>query len=157
MKESFTLEVKRPVREVFERLTDLDQLAAMSGGKVAVSPVADRPRRGKGAAVLLTPQVPGADAGAVLCETLEWDPPSLCTRRFAIKDLPTTASFRLDECAAGTRVTVDIELEPQSLMYKMMLPALALKLKSDKEKFVAHLQAELAKLEGPDEASPQTR
>lgn len=150
MKESFTLEVKRPPREVFDQLTDLDRLAAFSGGKVTVSAVPDRPRRGKGSAVLLTPQVPGQNVGAVLCETLEWEPPSLCTRRFDIKDLPTTASFRLTECPAGTLVTVDLEIEPQSLMYKMMLPALALKLKGDKEKFVAQLQSELAKLDGPE-------
>lgn len=145
MKESFSIEVKRPLQEVFDSLTDLDRLATMSGGKLAINPVADRPKRGKGSAVMLTPVVPGQNIEAILCETIEWEPSHLCTRRFAIKDLPTTASFRLESTAGGTRIQVDVELDPQSLMYKMMLPALALKFRGEKEKFVAQIQHELSK------------
>ena len=139
------MDVKRPRGEVFESLTDLDRLARMSDGTLVVSTVPDRPRAGKGSACLLKPAMSGPGPGEVLCETIEWDPPSLCTRRFAIPDLPVTAAMRLQEIEGGTRITVELDLEPQSLMYKMMLPALALKLKSDKEKLLAQLQLELAK------------
>lgn len=143
MKESFSIEVKRPVQETFDSLTDLERFASLSEGKLAVAAVPDRPRRGKGSALLLTAQVPGQAEAGILCETLEWEPPSVCTRRFAIKDLPTTACMRFAPCPAGTRVTVDLELDPQSMLYKLMLPALALKLRGDKEKLVAQLQQQL--------------
>jgi uncharacterized protein YndB with AHSA1/START domain len=154
VKESFSVEVRKPLKEVFESLTDIERLASMSGGKVTVNHLAERPRRGKGSAVLLIPAVPGQQIEPVLCETLEWEPPKRCARRFGIKDLPTTVEFRLEELPDGTRIHVDVELEPQSLMYKMMLPALALKFRSEKEKFIGQLQAELAKLDGPDGFKP---
>ena len=145
MKESFSLDVKKPRREVFDSLTDVHRLAGLSNGAVTISPVPDRPRAGKGAAFLIKPAVNGPGPAEVLCETTQWDPPSLCTRRFAIPDLPVTAALRFEDIEGGTRVTVDLELEPQSLLYKMMLPALALKLKSDKDKLLAQFQQELAK------------
>jgi len=141
MKETIAFEVRKPLREAFEVLTDLETLAALSEGKLAIEKVPDRPRRGKGAAVLLRA---GAAAGDILCETVEWDPPNRCARRLGIKDLPTTLALSFAEIPGGTRVTLDLELEPQSMLYKMMLPALALKVKADKDRLVAELQRRLA-------------
>lgn len=143
MKESFTLDLKRPPKEAFEALTDLERIAAMSGGKLVVEKVADRPRVGKGSAVTLKVAAGGPGMGDILCETTAWEPPSLCVRRFAVKDLPTTATMRFEPIDGGTRVTVDLELEPKSLMYKMMLPALAMKVRADKDKLIAQLRQEL--------------
>ncbi|MBI4348444.1 MAG: SRPBCC family protein [Elusimicrobia bacterium] len=146
MKESFSFDVKKSPSEVFESLTDLQRIAELSGGKLVIKPVPDRPLRGIGSAVYLCADVPGAPAGAaqdILCETLEWSPPHLCTRKFGIKDLPTTAVIRVEERDGGSRLTVEVEVVPESMMYKMMLPMLAVKLKGDKEKLVAQLQQQL--------------
>ncbi|MBI5203048.1 MAG: SRPBCC family protein [Elusimicrobia bacterium] len=149
MKESFSFDVKKSAGEVFDSLTDLQRIAALSGGKSVIKPVADRPKAGIGSACYLSAEVPGAPAGAaqdILCETLEWAPPKVCTRKFAIPDLPTTASIKVEERdGGGSRLTVEVEIVPESMMYKMMLPALALKLRSDKEKMVTELQKQLDK------------
>lgn len=147
MKESFSFDVKKPAGEVFASLTDLQRIAEMSDGKLVIKPVPDRPRAGIGSACYLSADIPGAPAGAgkdILCETLEWLPPKSCTRKFGIPDLPTTAAIKVEDIpGGGSRLTVEVEVIPESMMYKMMLPALALKLKLDKEKMVAQLQKQL--------------
>lgn len=146
MKESFSFDVRKSAGEVFESLTDLQRIADMSGGKLVIKPAPDRPKAGIGSACYLSAAIPGAPAGApqdILCETLEWAPPKACTRKFGIPDLPTTAKIIVEERDGGSRLTVEVEIVPESMMYKMMLPALALKLKGDKEKLVAELQKQL--------------
>jgi len=143
MKETFSFQVKRLPQQTFEALTDLERFAQASQGKASIAAVPDRPRAGKGSAVLIKTAAEGG-VGDVLCETLEWEPPRRCVRRFAIKDLPTTIGIDCREKDDGTQVTVDLELEPQSLMYKMMLPVLASRFRAEKDKVLAQLQQQLA-------------
>lgn len=141
MKESLSITIKKPLETVFDAMTDIDQLASWAPAKVSFKKVPDRPKSGLGSAVIIASPMPGM--GDVLCETTEWDRPRACTRTFHIKDLPTKVSIRLKEKKGETKVDIDIELEPQSMMYRMALPVLASKMRADKERALKELQKKL--------------
>ena len=135
MKEQFTLSVKRPREEVFKDLTDIEQFARLSQGKVNVVREGENFR--------ISASVPGMPIQDVVCRTTVWDPPRTCVRVFDVKDLPITLGLTFSEEGTGTKIAVDFELVAQSMMYKMMLPMLERKLKADKDKALAQLQNRL--------------
>lgn len=147
LKENFTVTVKRPKEQVFEALTDFTVFAKASEGKVRIERVPGRPPKGVGEAFWIKPseearkQFMGMED--VLCETTDWDPPRRCTRKFDIKDLPTVVGFTLEDAPEGTKLTVDLQMEPKSMMYKMLLPVLGKKIQSEKDKALAMLQDRL--------------
>ncbi|HVE13398.1 MAG TPA: SRPBCC family protein [Elusimicrobiota bacterium] len=142
MNESFEFVVKRPARAAFELLTDLKALAEAGQGHVRVSPVTGRPPTGPGSA--LTIHLPLAGAQEVLCETVEWDEPRRCVRRFDIPDLPATLALDFEEQPDGrTKILVNVSLEAKSMLYKMMLPMLSQKIRAQKEEAVREMQKRL--------------
>jgi hypothetical protein len=142
MKENFTFTVKKDIRAAFMALTDLSAMCAFSQGKIEASPIPGTPSTGVGSALLL--RLPLAGGQEVRCETVEWDEPRRCVRRFAIPDLPTTLSFDfVEEADCSTKVSVDVELTPQSMLYKMMLPMLAKQVLAKKDQALQDLQRQL--------------
>ena len=142
MKENFTFAVKKDIRAAFLALTDLKAMSALSEGKIEVATIPGTPSAGPGSALLL--RLPMAGGQEVRCETVEWDEPRRCVRRFAVPDLPTIVSFDFMEQADGsTKVSVDVELTPQSMLYKMMLPMLAKQVLAQKDQAIQDFQRQL--------------
>lgn len=135
MRESFELNVRRPRGDVFSALTDLGKMAELSQGKVRVT--------GDGRDCTISAEAPGLPLQDVACRTIEWDPPKKCVRVFDVKDLPITLGLSFADSADGTKITIDVEIVPKSMVYKMMLPMLERKLKTDRDAALAHLQAQL--------------
>ena len=146
-KESFMVTVKKPKEQVFEALTDFDTFAKASKGRVTFERVSGKPLKGVGETIRIRsdqPAMPGLpEMQEVLCETTAWDPPRRCVRRFDIKDLPTVVGFTLEDCPGGTRVAVDLQVEPKSVLYKMLMPMLGKKIASEKDKAIAMIQERL--------------
>jgi hypothetical protein len=142
MKENFTFTVKKDIRAAFLALTDLKAMSAFSQGKMEVSQIPGTPSAGPGSALLL--RLPVAGGHEVRCETVEWDEPRRCVRRFAIPDLPTTVSFDfMAQADCSTKISVDVELTPQSMLYKMMLPILAKQVLAKKDQALLDFQRQL--------------
>lgn len=133
MKEEITFSVKKPREEVFKALSDFDAIAQLAQGKVSIKKTDE--------GHLISADLPGLQG--VLCRTLEYTPPQKCVRRFEIKDLPTTLAFTFDEEGTGTKVTLNLEMTAESMVYKMMLPMLEKKLREEKTKTLAQLQSRL--------------
>lgn len=143
MKETFSFTVRRPIRPAFELLTDLRALAELGQGQVRVSPVTGKPGTGPGSALMIHLPLPGVSE--VLCETLEWEEPTRCVRRFDIPDLPATLAMSLKELEEGkTEVTLEIELTPKSAIYKMMMPLLAQKIRQQTGETAEQLKKRLS-------------
>jgi hypothetical protein len=142
MKENFAFTVKKDIRAAFLALTDLNAMSAFSQGKIEVSRIPGTPSAGPGSALLL--RLPAAGGQEVRCETLEWDEPRRCVRRLAVPDLPTIVSIDfMEQADCSTKVTVDVEVTPQSMLYKMMLPILAKQVMAQKEKALQDFQRQL--------------
>ncbi len=141
MKETFTITFRRPREAVFEIVTDFDKLGEISGGKVNIQPVEGKPRSGPGSAVMFKSPVPGA--GDVVCETIEWDPPKRCVRRFNLTDMPTTLALDFAGDGDVTQLSVELTIEPQSVMYKMMIPLLQAQIAKKKDEVIRTFQAQL--------------
>ena len=138
LRESFTLILKKPREQVFHSLTDFDHFAKTVGDKATVERVS-----GKGLGEVIRIKTPQPGAPELLCETTEWDPPRRCARRLDLPDLPTTVAFSLEECPEGTSLTVDLTMEPKSVLYKMLIPMLQQKIKEEKDKTRDLLQERL--------------
>jgi uncharacterized protein YndB with AHSA1/START domain len=139
LKENITVTIKSPRDTVFSLLTDLEALASKSQGQVAVERVEGTPRGGVREAFRIHwPALSGKES--FQCETTEWDPPRRCVRKLGIKDLPTEIAFTLEACPEGTRLTIDLLMEPQSLLYKVLLPILGKRIAAEKEKALGMLQ-----------------
>lgn len=141
MKETFAITFRRPREAVFEIVTDFDKLNEFGGGKVSLQPVEGRPAKGKGSAVRFKSPMPGA--GDVVCETIEWDPPKRCVRRLNLTDIPTTLAMDFEEEGGVTKLTVELEIEPKSTMYKMMIPILQGQIAKKKDEVIRTFQAQL--------------
>ena len=142
MKENFTFTVKKDIRATFLALTDFSAMSAFSQGKIEISPIPGTPPAGPGSALLL--RLPIAGGQEVRCETVEWDEPRRCVRRFAIPDLPTIVSLDfVAQADCSTKVSVDVELTPQSMLYKLMLPMLAKQVLAKKEQALQDFQRQL--------------
>jgi len=135
MKEEFKFSIKQPRDKVFALMTDMEKLAELSRGKVTIKPSTE-PRD-----CVLQADFPGLET--VVCRTTEWDPPRKCVREFQIKDLPTTLSLLFVEEAEGTQVALTLEMTPQNMAYKMMLPMLESQLKKERDKALARLRSQL--------------
>lgn len=135
MKEEISFSVKKKREEVFAALTDLKKIEEMSQGKVTIRPGTDADT------FVIHADIPGMQE--VTCRTTQWDPPTKCVRTFEIKDLPTTISLTFEEVGDQTKVTLLLEMTPESMTYKMMLPMLEKKLRAEKEKALAQLQTQL--------------
>ena len=138
LQETFTLIIKKPREEVFRSLTDFDHFAKTVGDKAKVERVS-----GKGLGEVIRIKTQQAGAPELLCTTTEWDPPSRCTRRLDLPDLPTTVAFTLGNCPEGTTLKVDLTMEPKSMIYKMLIHMLQQKIKEEKEKTKDLLQKRL--------------
>jgi hypothetical protein len=141
MKESFQIKIKRPREEVFTVVNDFQQLAKASQGKVKVAPVKDKPSSGPGSEQLITSEFPGMQD--IRIETLEWDAPKRVVRKFHIKDLPTTVELEFKEKDGETVVDLVVELVPESMVYKMMMPMLAKTIRDQKAKALDQVQKQL--------------
>lgn len=137
LKEQIAVTIRSSPEIVFALVTDLERLAVASNGQVKVERAAEKPA----GSFRISWTAMGPEP--FLCETVEWDPPRRCVRRLDLKDLPTELAFTLEPCAEGTRLTLDLCLEPKSLLYKMMLPVLGKKIKAEKEQALKMLESRL--------------
>ncbi len=135
MKEEVSFSVKKKREEVFAALTDFKKLEEISQGKITIRPGTDADT------FVIHADAPGMQQ--VACRTTVWDPPKSCVRKFEIKDLPTTIGLTFEEAGDQTKVTLLLEMTPESIMYKMMLPMLKGKMRAEKDKVLAQLQAQL--------------
>ncbi|PCI40495.1 MAG: hypothetical protein COB53_01140 [Elusimicrobia bacterium] len=141
MKENFQITIKRPVEEVFTIVNDFEQLSKASEGKISIKPVDGKPSTGKGAEQVVSTQFPGMDE--IRIETVEFDENKRVLRKFHIKDLPTTVDLKFSPKDGETVVDLEVELIPQSMVYKMMIPMLAKTIKDQKGKAMEEVQKQL--------------
>ncbi|MFH1724752.1 MAG: SRPBCC family protein [Elusimicrobiota bacterium] len=145
LKESFSIVFKRPRETVFDALTDLDRMAR--AGKeagplnVELASVPGRPRTGLGSAVRIRSGIPSV--GEVLCEVTEWDPPRRAARTLDNEHFGATISLGFDEAPEGTRVNIEVELTPRSVMSKMMLPLIAGRIKAEKARMLDQIKGRI--------------
>ena len=141
MKENFQITIKRPVEEVFTVVNDFEQLAKASQGKVKVAPVEGKPKTGKGAEQMISSEMPGMQD--IRVETLEYEENKRVVRKLHIKDLPTTVELKFAEKDGSTVVDLDVELVPESMIYKMMMPMLTKTIRDQKGKALEEVQKQL--------------
>lgn len=146
MDETFDFVVKRPRKDVFQGLTDMEMMARFAGApdapvKVSVTALPDRPKTGLGSGVTIKVEGAGMD---LLMETVEWDPPSRCVRALKSADLDGKVAFDFADDPAGTKVSARLTLEAKSFLLKMMLPVMAKKLAAEKGKLTQQLQDGIA-------------
>ena len=146
MKESIEFTVKKSPEEAFAALTDFDMMSKFAEDprsplKMTVERVPDRPRVGVGSAVTLSVQGAGQ---SMTMETVEWAPPRRCVRKLDSDDFTATVEFDFKAHPEGSQVSAVLTMEAKSMVFKMMLPVLQMKLASEKAKLADKMKDNLA-------------
>jgi uncharacterized protein YndB with AHSA1/START domain len=114
-----TIEIHRPVDEVFDFLTDLDNAPLWAVNLVEVRHDGPLGPGARGTDV----RTMGRKQAEMPWEITRYEPPNVVEFTYG-KPFPATATFRFDATAHGTRMTCDTTLHLVGL-YRLLKPAIA--------------------------------
>lgn len=132
-----TIDIERPVEDVFGFLTDLDNLPQWAVGLLEVRHDGHVRLGAKGVEVRMV----GKKKTEMPWEVIRYEPPRVVAFAYS-EPLPATATFTMEPIAGGTRLTCDTELELKGI-YRLMAPMIVKEARQTDAKQFAKAKATL--------------